>query len=172
MNSSLWQGLQWNWPLRFPRSQRRLGFLLFMGCTSCPIHQACTSILGKEAAQAACWSLPPPGQRCPRDRRQWLESFSGWASLEYSSGRQGMSLDGSFEGEQHKEGENCCIEKVINGKHWKKVLMMLKKGQNWFCLQDKGTVRAPSQLSDFGSILWALHGKWNKPFVLISITNK
>lgn len=39
-----------------------------------------------------------------------------------------MSLDGSFEGEQHKEGENCCIEKAINGKHWEKVLMMLKKG--------------------------------------------
>lgn len=59
---------------------------------------------------------------------------SGWRAflgeLPWKLRGQEMSLDGSFEGEQHKEGEDCCIKKAINGKHWEKVLMMLKKGQN------------------------------------------
>lgn len=130
----------------------------------------------KRTGQRSCPSclLEPATSRTAVSLRQ--KAVAGelfWVSFPGIQLRgQEMSLDGSFEGEQHKEGEDCCIKKAINGKHWEKVLMMLKKGQNWFCLQDKGTVRAPSQLSDFGSILWALHGKWNKPFVFISITNK
>lgn len=92
-------------------------------------QRSCPSCLLEPATSRTAVSLR---QKAVAGEHFWV-SFPG-----IQLGGQGMSLDGSFEGEQHKEGENCRIEKVINGKHWEKVLMMLKKGQTDFAFKTKG----------------------------------
>lgn len=83
-----------------------------------------------------------------------------------------MSLDGSFEGEQHEEGENRCTEKAINGKHWEEVLIMTKKGQTDFAFKTKGLYMHHLSCQILTVFCELCMVRENKPFVFTSIKNK